>query len=53
MNDTKCSPLPIQKGHNHICTFAYCEDMADCSSKVYNDLVACKLPKLAAPLLVD
>ena len=51
MNDTKYSPLPIQKGQNHICTFVYCEDMADCSSQVYNYLVSCKWPKLAVPLL--
>ena len=52
VNDTKYSPLPIQKGHNPLCTFVYCEDMADCSRNVYNYVVSCKRPKLAVPLLV-
>ena len=29
MSDPKYSPLPIEKGQNHICTFVYYEDMAD------------------------
>ena len=29
LHDTKYSPLPIQKWQNQICTFVYCEDMAD------------------------
>ena len=49
----KYNPFPIQKGQNRICTFAYCEDIADCSSQVYNYLVSCKWPKLAVPLLLE
>ena len=51
MNNTKYSPISIQKGQNRICTFVYCEVMADCSSKVYNYLGYCKWPKLAVLLL--
>ena len=51
MNDTKYSPLPIQKGQNRIYTFVYREDVADCSSEIYNYLVSCKWPKLAVPRL--
>ena len=51
VNGTKYSPLPIQKGQYHSCTFVYCVDIADCSSQVYSYLVSCKWPKLAVPLL--
>ena len=50
VNDTKYNPLPIQRRQNRICIFVYCEDMAFCSSKVYNYLVPCKRPTLAVPL---
>ena len=52
MNDTKYSPLPSQEGQNRIFTSVYCEDMADCASKVYNYLVSCKQPKLAVLVIV-
>ena len=51
LNDTKYSPLSIQKGQNYICTFVYCGDMADCSSTVYNDLVSCKRYKLGVTVI--
>ena len=47
----KYNPLPIQKRQHFICTFVYCENMAECFSQVCNYLVSCKWPKLAVLLL--
>ena len=51
VSDTKYSLLPIQKGQNRICTFVYCEDIADWSSQVCNYLVSYTWLELTVPLL--
>ena len=51
MSNTKYiySPLPIQKGQNHIMLY-HCL-LWRYSSMAYNYLISCKWPKLAVPLL--